>query len=332
MSTDPKPAIENAMEAGQINAQFAPLYSDLVEEDQYYSVKPLLAHYTSSTVLESMLRNGEIWLSNPLFMNDLEEVRFGINEGMEQFDNCQEIKEACRDPHRASLLLAAYRSYYNQFAETHAIDTYVFCLSLHDANDADGRLSMWRGYGGNGNGVAIVFDSSKIVPSDNAPLIIARVHYASGEERRRWIGDRLKQFAEILRNIEIPDDRLYVAAYSLFERVKLFALFTKHRGFEEEKEWRIVYHPEKDANRLLSDMMGYVIGSRGVETRLKVNVSTVASRLGSEITFDDLIHSIILGPSISSPLALSAVRRMLDHLSKPHLKDRLRASSIPFRA
>jgi hypothetical protein len=32
-------------------------------------------------VLEAILRNDEVWLSNPLFMNDMEEVRFGINAG-----------------------------------------------------------------------------------------------------------------------------------------------------------------------------------------------------------------------------------------------------------
>ena len=35
---------------------------------------------TSMAVLESILRENVVWFSNPLFMNDLEEVRFGINE------------------------------------------------------------------------------------------------------------------------------------------------------------------------------------------------------------------------------------------------------------
>ena len=44
------------------------------------------------------------------------------------------------------------------------IDTYVFCLSEHAKDDTDGLLSMWRGYGGNGNGAAIVFDAGKLRP------------------------------------------------------------------------------------------------------------------------------------------------------------------------
>jgi hypothetical protein len=34
----------------------------------------LVAHYTTLEVLEKILGTNEIWFSNPLFMNDLEEV------------------------------------------------------------------------------------------------------------------------------------------------------------------------------------------------------------------------------------------------------------------
>ena len=57
------------------------LFSNLAVEldDLQFLIKthPLLAHYTSLSVLEKILKTDELWLSNPLFMNDLEEVRFG---------------------------------------------------------------------------------------------------------------------------------------------------------------------------------------------------------------------------------------------------------------
>jgi hypothetical protein len=42
---------------------------------------PLLAHYTSIRVMEAIFQTNKIWLSNRLFMNDLQEVRFGLREG-----------------------------------------------------------------------------------------------------------------------------------------------------------------------------------------------------------------------------------------------------------
>jgi hypothetical protein len=50
---------------------FDPLFADLRTADTFPTKRPLLAHYTSISVLEAMLRNDEVWLSNPLFMNDL---------------------------------------------------------------------------------------------------------------------------------------------------------------------------------------------------------------------------------------------------------------------
>ena len=52
------------------------LFNDLEEP-----TPPDLVHYTSMQTLECILRDKEIWFSNPLFMNDLEELRFGMNEG-----------------------------------------------------------------------------------------------------------------------------------------------------------------------------------------------------------------------------------------------------------
>ena len=57
----------------------------------------LLAHYTSLEVLEKIMTN-EIWFSNPLFMNDLQEVRFGMGEGLKAFNEfarTPQFLEAC---------------------------------------------------------------------------------------------------------------------------------------------------------------------------------------------------------------------------------------------
>ena len=47
--------------------------------------RPLLAHYTSIKVMESILSTSEIWFSNPLFMNDHQEMRSGLEAGMSFF-------------------------------------------------------------------------------------------------------------------------------------------------------------------------------------------------------------------------------------------------------
>jgi hypothetical protein len=136
------------MDDVQIFNMFELLFADLLENDSFPAKRPLLAHYTSIPVLEAMLRNNEVWFSNPLFMNDMEEVRFGINAGANLFLTSAEIESACGNNKRFDLLKSTFNHYYNTFANEHVIDTYVFCLSEHGRDDADGLLSMWRGYVG----------------------------------------------------------------------------------------------------------------------------------------------------------------------------------------
>jgi hypothetical protein len=57
-----------------------------------------------------------------------------------------------------------------------------FCLSEHAKDDTDGRPSMWRRYGGNGNGAAIVFDTAKIAARKEMFLVIRHVHYGTAQD------------------------------------------------------------------------------------------------------------------------------------------------------
>jgi len=141
------------------------------------------------------------------------------------------------------------------------------------------------------------------------------------------------QFAEIIKKSALPNDKLYIGSYRFFERIKLFALFTKHRGFREEREWRAVYMRDRDHAKKLAGMLGYWIGPRGTEPKLKLKIEALPGLPGEAVTLSQLIDRVILGPSfLSSPLARSTVLRMLDVVGKPELKDRIKSSTIPFRA
>lgn len=308
------------------------LHSDIAEEDEFFSRKPLLAHYTSLTVLESILTNNEIWLSNPLFMNDIEEVRFGIIEGSRALRHHPGLHEVLGSQARRQAFAAALDGAMAYFEQEHAFDTYVFCCSEHEIDDRDGVLSMWRGYGGNGRGAAIVFDTAKLTPLEETPLILAKVQYASVDARKAWFNETAARFAPILSKAALPDDKIYLAAHALFERIKLFALFTKHHGFREEREWRLVYRSERDTEKRLTSMFYYLNGPRGVEPKLRLKIAPLQGVTDDQLSLERVVDRILLGPSSSSPLAKRSVQRMLDVIGKPQMKERVIASSLPFRA
>ncbi len=308
------------------------LWGDIKEEDYFPVKRPLLAHYTSIATLEVIMKNDEFWLSNPLYMNDLEEMRFGINEASQAFRTHDGIREACKSEERYDMLLHHFDHYLNVFTTDHAFDTYVICFSEHSKDDTDGLLSMWRGYGGNGCGAAIVFDTDKLTPVEQSPLILDKVTYLNSTNRRKWIQDKLSEFAAVLQGTTIPTELLYIPVYALIERLKQFALFTKHNGFSEEREWRLAYIKERDKSNRMEPFFGYMVGKNGIEPKLKFKIGPVDGVTDAKIALIDFVDRIILGPSVSNALAVKSVERMLEKIGKQALCDKLVASSTPFRS
>lgn len=307
------------------------LFADVIDENEFFEKKPLLAHYSSLDVLTSVIEKEEIWFSNPLQMNDLEELRFGIQNGRSQIELHAGLKTALGSQSRIDIFMRHLESFFKDFDENHAFDVYVFCLSEHHPDDNDGKLSMWRGYGQGGDGAAFVIDTGKIEPLDDSAMMFAQVHYGTEEQRIEWIRSRIQTAADWLTINSVPDDQLHAVCYYLFERLKIGSLFAKHIGFLEEKEWRVVYLRQRDTNDALKHMLGYHSSPRGLEPKLKFKVSPVAGVTSPMLCLDSILHSIIIGPNASSPMTLKTMERLLDLNGKGHWKDRLFASSIPFR-
>ena len=293
----------------------------------------LLAHYTSVQVVEQILKNEELWFANPLYMNDLEEMRLGIAIGAELFP--QFAQQAAETQDRIGRLVQAFNHYITHLATIAAIDTYVFCLSEHPLDNIDGLLPMWREYGSKGNGAALVFNTQKIHYQPQHPVIIVKVIYATFQQRVNELKARPSDWACITRDAKLEDDRLYLAAYAAFNFVKSFALTTKHPGFLEEKEWRAIYLPERDPQGYFKDCLDYFVGPRGVEPKFKFKFAMPRTPNDPSApipgNLSDILAFIILGPTVSSPLARAAFIRMLERTGKGEFSDRVFSSTIPLR-
>lgn len=206
--------------------------------------RPLMAHYTSIKSLENIMKTGELWFSNPLVMNDLEEVRFGVLQGKFLFEQNRDLDSACGTTERTNKVRAYFQHYFQEFEQNHLFDTYVFCFSEHDVTNADGLLSMWRGYGGLGKGAALIFSTDFIPPPQpESPILIGKVFYGTRKDRIDWLAEKLKGWCEFVHGANVSDEQLWIVTRALFELIKFFALLSKHNGFSEEREWRLVYLP-----------------------------------------------------------------------------------------
>ena len=306
------------------------LWGDLDSGIDDPSKRPLLAHYTSLASFELIVKSQELWLSHPFYMNDREELRWGIEQGAAGFRSHAALREACGGNAAYGRLVEIFDELLFDFVQNHAIDTYVLCLSEHDANDNDGRLSMWRGYGANGAGVGVVLDLTTLNRDDDSPLILSKVDYRSPEHRMSWIGEKLDAVACFIASSGKTDGELRYAALEMFERLCIAALFSKHRGFDEEREWRVVYLKRRDLQRRFQGMYGYAVGPTGVQPKLKLKLARDSGVIHDGRGLSDLVDRIILGPTQSGRLATEGVCRMLEELEQPHLVVKVRQSSIPF--
>lgn len=314
----------------EIYQLLAPMFDDLWDADDYPQRRPLLAHYSTVGTVERIIASNEIWLSNPLFMNDVEEIRFGILEGFEKINQNASLKKL--EGRLYESLMYHINTLHEDFINEGALDLYILCFTDHTPGDTDGRLSMWRAYGGGGDGAALVFDTSKLDGHGDSPLILAKVHYGSNEARLDWLERKIEGFAQLISTSNFNETEMWNVAHLLYNRLKLFAIFTKHSGFEEEKEWRLVYYKEKDYEEKLKDDFSYAIGPRGIEPKLKLKIKTIGELDRTEVSLEKLLNMIILGPvSTSSTLTQATFKKMLGLLKRDELRDRVFSSSIPFR-
>lgn len=305
------------------------LWSDIDERECFPNARPILAHYTAISTIESILRNRELWLSHPLLMNDHEEMRWGLIEGNKQFMTHRGLEEACGTVVRHRKLLSCFEERFTQFSTVYAYNIFIGCFCQHRPDDQDGLLSMWRAYGANAGGAALVVDTSKLIPKDDSPLLLHPVTYSSTENRRAWIDNKLNQLSETIFKLKPEDNLLDAAAHAFMERLKIFSIFTKHKGFEEEREWRLAYLSDRDLNDTYKAMIGYAVIGNGIQPKLKLKLNRQSNDVQADLS--DIVTDILLGPTVGAPLSVMAMRLMLKTLGEDRLAERITTSTTPFR-
>jgi hypothetical protein len=117
-------------------------------------------HYTSAEAALSIIRTKRFWMRNAMCMADYREVQHGFDIFNRFFSD-----QAKRNGFIAALDASAQGaaldaiSTFNQHWNSIRFDTYITSVSEHDRNeDSHGRLSMWRGFGGNAARIAMVFN------------------------------------------------------------------------------------------------------------------------------------------------------------------------------
>ena len=127
--------------------------------------------------------------------------------------------------------------------------------------------------------------------------------YATQEQRRDWMEAKVVSLAAQIAAHETSDANLTAAARYWFERLKIFSIFSKHSGFREEREWRVVYMRERDQRDRLSESLGYLVSAHGVEPKLKLPIAKLGDPSSDAADGTPLIAGLILGGFLAARAA-----------------------------
>lgn len=284
--------------------------------------------------LERTLR---LWATDVRFLNDTQELRYAGEIFARRFsravDDGSINGDALSDHQKAVLRELAFEL---TSPEAYGEPVQVFAACLSEEGD---QLSQWRGYAGGTGGYSIGFSRTVCArftyflhPEPPEVLVsgvlgfppnkLVKVSYDVAEAEQE--ADRAAlTVATAAHHRNDFDGSLYFARFHIFETMAGF----KHKGFDEEKEWRLItHHAAKLPRRTMP--VEFRAGARGAIPYLSVAVN-IGDKLKGAARPDRTIEELVVGPSPDQNMRVSAVQQLLE--ANGHDPDVVRKSDTPYR-
>jgi hypothetical protein len=220
------------------------------------------------------------------------------------------------------------KNYFNAWLPGIRRDTYITCVSEHSsAEDQHGRLSMWRAYGGQA-GVALVLNGAVMFSQSDALGAYSNpVAYLNPDAFAA-------EFVKIAKNMESEVE--YIRSLGreavkniAFNMLRFAVLCTKHPGFHEEREWRVVASPAMHPSKLLVPSVEVVRGTP--QTVLKIDLQNHPDQGLVGLALPELLNRIIIGPCEFPQVIRRAFHQLLVQAGVPEPEEKIVVSDIPLR-
>ncbi|MFO1254894.1 MAG: DUF2971 domain-containing protein [Sphingomonadaceae bacterium] len=320
-----------AQQAGldMINAILFPFAAERMAEIKANNTR--FVHYTSAAAGISILQNNCVWLRNSSLMNDYSEVKHGLDclfhawneKGLG--DRFSAILNAI-DPNSGDKLQATFNDTIPELVS----ESYLLSISEHGdgIEDRVGRLSMWRAYGSS-TGVAFVFNQHPFIsPSDALHAYTSPVLYGDRSDFAVMFERLVKGFEENLSFLTELVQQGW-SATNMVEILRFAVLSAKHPGFREEREWRVIYNPERNPS---ANIMSELVVLNGVPQRIhKIPFVNHPDQGFTGATVPELLEKIIIGPSAHPYPIARAFADLLEERGVQDIGNKIVISDIPLR-
>lgn len=298
----------------------------------------LLYHYTDSNAVLNILKEGRIRASEARFLNDAEEVIFGLEYVLKQL-RIREMELMPQWPGDDSSNQVYQKGVANYVIERIASlsgddltlpRVFVTCFCGHGD-----LLSQWRSYGQ--GGYALGFDPAMLAKAVTVGLkdstsaseyenMRPTLELRKVKYRREFATDSLD--AELVDRIvprDIGGPRGGGKLRGVWVALAELAAF-KHEAFKEESEWRLIYVIKPDEGKLGASVPRDELRP---PVKFRTGPLTIVPYLELALSMPDALKEIVVGPGGDRNLQVSALRHVLE---EAHLNDVLiRKSEAPYR-
>ena len=284
------------------------------------------AHYTSADSAVKMLNSEEVWLRKSSVMNDFSEIEFGIG--------C--LDRAWRSPAGVQfkqLLNSMFEgsagrieNMFEQQLPQMRYDTYLACISEHDEDENRfGRLSMWRAYGN----VAIVLNPQNFMREATGKMQTYSnpVDYHTPESFQAQFEAMVARAVYDLDYLKAQGESA-IWSWVLF-MMRQIALCTKHKGFSEEREWRVIHAPNPEPSPLIRKEVEVIRNVAQPVVKLKLMNLPEDGIIGLDTA--RFVERIIIGPSQYPHVQQEAFATLLAKKGVVNPYERITISDIPLR-
>jgi hypothetical protein len=306
---------------------FSPHYLERAKRVQEQNLK--FVQYTSAEAAANILRTEEVWLRNAQCMNDYSEIEHGLDCLIRTFQNEQEgaaFRTLVEEIYPG--ILAELISLFDSWVPYFRNGTYIACVSEHPVSeDQYGRLSMWRAYGGD-TPVALVLNKEPfLAETDIFHAYTSPVAYLDTDNFKNHFSaltGRIDSNREVI--MQLGQQKFKDC---LFEVFKNCILSVKHPGFEEEREWRVVYSPAMRRSDHVKTSMETINGVPQQVHKIPLKNFPEDGFEGASIS--DFIARIIIGPSDQQEVLFSTFVSLLQGAGCADAVNRVHKSGIPLR-
>jgi hypothetical protein len=291
-------------------------------------------HYTTAEAALNIIQNKKIWMRKTTCMSDFLEVEHGFDL-LRKFFGDETRRKRFQDAIDPCALgateeaIALFDSHFNIVKS----NTYIASVSQHnEEEDQHGRLSMWRAFGGATGRVAIVFRLPWY--SDESHKAIDALQFRFSPVCYLDEDDFSCVFDKTIENILAHKDFLCsipreVIVNNIFNMLLLGAVCSKHIGFREEREWRVMYFPTLWASTLMKDELKVIGGIPQKIFNIPLDIKVAPALAGLDLS--NIFEQVIIGPT-EYPSAMHEA--FSDALTRIGIKDastRVVISNIPIR-